>query len=145
MIEAFGVQWGTLFQLLTTLFSAGIFGVIATFYVNNRKLTLDAAKVLREHYAIELERLNTRANDSDDRHERCEADKRLLRRELDDMHQERADDRAEINGLKIQISRYSANKLMILEGSNTRPSDVAPEAVASAPRVIGYTTEGGSK
>lgn len=133
MIELFGVSLGTFFQLLTAIFSGGILGVLATFYVRNRKLTLDAAAVLRVHYADELERLARRADESDQRHEECELSKRDLRKELDALHDE-------LRGMKRQIAEYSADKLLLLEDRGC-PSDVAPHAVASARRVKDITED----
>jgi hypothetical protein len=129
VVEFLGIQLGTFAQVLTMLFSGGIFGVLASFYLKNRALTIDAAKVLREHYAAELKRLTDHAIESDKRHEECESAKRQLRIELDKMHDE-------LEGLHRQIARYSSDNLMILESSSKpKPSEIAPDAVDSAPRV----------
>lgn len=111
MIEAFGVGLGTVFQLLTTIFSGGIFAVLTTFYVRNRKLSLDAEATLRTHFGDELKRLTSQVHD-------CEADKRRMW--------------DEINALKDQLRQYSADRVIALGEPGAA---MAPHAAASAPRV----------
>lgn len=87
MIEAFGLQWGTLFQLLTTVFSGGIFAAILTFIVSNRRISVDAAGQLRKHFSEELDRMAQRMNEAEDRQRSCEGREEQLRcrvRKLED-------------------------------------------------------------
>lgn len=119
MIEMYGTNLGTVFQLLTTLFSGGILAAILTFLVKWRALSIGAEQTLRTHFGEELKRLTQQVHD-------CEKDKRLLWEE--------------IAGLKRQIVERSVDELLILEGH--RPSEAAPHAAASAPRVKRILGEG---
>lgn len=125
IVEIGGVPLGTISQVVTMLFSGGIFGTVTTFFVRNRRITVDARKIaldaeaiLREHFGDELDRLTQRAAESDRRHEECEQAKRDLRRELDAMHDE-------VRGLKDQLRMYSADRLIELEAN-------CPSAAVSA-------------
>lgn len=120
-------------------------GVILKYRLGMRKLAVGEAGDQRDDYAAELaalraerrqdredalkieKHLRTMIEESDRRHEECEAARREMRIEMDGMH-------AEIAGLKRQVPEVSADKLLVLEG-NGKPSDTAPHAVASAGRV----------
>lgn len=121
MIEAFGVGLGTFFQLLTTVFSGGIFAAILTFFVKWRGMSLTAEATLRTHFGDELKRLAQNVHD-------CEEDKRLMRAEINALHDE-------VRGLTDQLRMYSTDRLLRLEASTARPSETAPHAVAAAQRL----------
>lgn len=131
MFELFGVNWGTPLQFITAVFSGGIFGVLATFYVRNRKITVNAEETLRTHFGEELKRLAESAKESDRRHNECEAAKSELRRELDKMHEE-------IIGLRAQIRSQAVDRVLLLEERCAQPSP----AVADAARRVKNITEG---
>lgn len=128
MIEVFGTQIGTIAQVVTMIFGGGIFGVMVTSYVKNKEVTKNAEHHLRTHFGNELSRLAQQVRD-------CEADKTMMRREINAMHDE-------ISGLKRQISNYSADRMIVMEGRHC-PSDIAPEAAASARRVKDITENKG--
>ena len=127
-----------------------------------RTLTDAETADIRKHYAAELARavdeiarLRQRIDDQDKRYRdfQEQADKRQEDsarrwREANRFHEEclkeRAEMRNEIEGLKTQLKRYSANALMILEDDPAapKPSAKAPEAVASASRVLKITGNG---
>lgn len=75
MIEAFGLNLGTISQILTTVFSGGIFAAILTFLVKWRALSIGAEQVLRTHFGAELARLTQQVHD-------CEEDKKNLWEEI---------------------------------------------------------------
>lgn len=136
---------GTLPQWIAAAASAGIFGALLKFGLGWRSQTLNEDENLRKHYAEELQRLTKKLDeksgdfsakmqvmedhyrklldDSDRRHDECQKDRDNLRREMNDMHDE-------IAGLKRQIARYSADRVVLLGEDN-----YAPEAKRSAQRV----------
>lgn len=136
-------------------------GVVLRYKLGRQKIAAADEADIRDHYAEELaavraERLLDRENWmrlekhlrealslSDRRHAECEAARQSLRQELDEMHRDRQKDREEIDGMKIQLKRYSADTLLVLEGSGEKPSEVAPHATASAPRVKKITEDNG--
>jgi hypothetical protein len=112
-----------------------------------RKISSSEAGDLRDHYAeelksVRLERIQDRAEAlkvekhlremiqlSDHRHEECEKARIIDRGE-------RAHMQAEIDGLKLQIPRLSADALLILEKSGSvKPSEIAPHSTAAAKRL----------
>lgn len=140
MLELFGIPitgWISASSLLALV------GLFLRRDIALRKISSSEAGDLRDHYASELaevrsQRLQDREEflkiekhmrglieDSDRRHEECEDARRLMRTEMNGMHDE-------IAGLKRQIPVASADRLILLEG---RPSAVAPHAAASAARV----------
>jgi predicted RNase H-like nuclease (RuvC/YqgF family) len=129
MVEFLGIQLGTVAQVVTMVFGGGIFGVMITGYVSNRKITKDAEAMLRTHFGDELKRLSEKAKESDDRHDKCEREKRDLREEMEEMHNE-------IRGLHRKLTEKSTDSLLILEDRGC-PSDKAPHAVAAAKRLAG--------
>ncbi len=129
MIEAFGVQWGTALQLLTTIFSGGLLAAVLTFMVRNRQISINAEEVLRTHFGAELARLKANAIESDGRHEECEKAKRQLRRELDLMHDE-------IRGLRDQIRTQASDRVIALERSGAEPSDHVADSAYRVKRIV---------
>ena len=136
---------GTLPQWIAALSGAGIFAALLRFGLGWRGQTLGSDENIRTHYAEEIKRLTSKLDerheeyrqemqsleshyramieDSDRRHEECQVDREKLRREMNDMHDE-------IAGLKRQIARYSADRMVLLGDD-----PYSPEARKSAPRV----------
>lgn len=127
----------------------GLFYAILRFGLRWRDQSLGAEANIRDHYAKEVaalreqvmresaeftkveQHLRAMIQDSDRRHEECESSRRIMRREIDDLH-------AELRGLKLQVSQYSADKLVELEQTappGEKPSDKAPLSVEAAQRV----------
>lgn len=141
--------------ILRLITASGIISLVGLWWrrdVALRKISSSEAGDLRDLYAAELaavraERAQDREdaltvekhlrqiiNESDRRHEECEAMRRTMRTEMDAMHDE-------IAGLKRQIPAASADKLLIMEGNGIKPSEAAPHAAASAERVKRLTEE----
>lgn len=123
------MDWGTFPQWVTAItstawltFSSGLLIAWWRRGVDLKKLALGDEADIRDHYAEELERVLARQHD-------CEAREEMLRervRVLED----------EVSGLKRIIADNSSDHLLILEGMlETKPSDIAPHAAASASRV----------
>ena len=127
MIHWFGVEWGTPLQLVTMLLTGGILGVFAKMQLGNREMSLDAEELIRKHFGQELTRLTDKSRESDERHDRCEREKRELRDELEKMH-------TEIRGLQDQLRMYSAGKL--IELSSGCPSEAV---LGAAYRIVEKT------
>jgi hypothetical protein len=118
--------FGTLPQWIS---AAGIGTLVWAFvwrHVGLKKIAAEADAGLRTHFGEELGRLSASVRE-------CEADKRAMRKELNEVHDE-------LTGLKRQMADYSADKLAILEQRGC-PSEVAPHAVASIERVKKITEE----
>jgi peptidoglycan hydrolase CwlO-like protein len=129
-------------QLVTALSSTGIFAVLASFMIKWRSLTHSAEKILRDHYATELDRLTHKIEEKDDHIFKIEkhlrdiietADKRY-----EECQREREEDRErmramqfEIDGLKRQIPVASADKLLILGEKATPLTRGAAQRVKS--------------
>lgn len=147
MLELFGIP------ITGWITSGGIITLVGLWWrrdVALRKISSSEAGDLRDLYAKELaavraeraqdreEALNVEkhlrdmVNQSDKRHEECEAARQLMRKEMDEMHDE-------IAGLKRQIPAASADKLLVMDGRS--PSEIAPHAAASAERVKRITEE----
>jgi hypothetical protein len=140
----------TLPQWISAFASSGLFIGVLTFVLKWRGQSIGSDAALREDMANELEAMRRRDDEraasfmkleshwremleaSDRRHDECEEARRELRRELDKMHDE-------IRGLRVQIREASTDRVILLEGNGHgnghKPSDIAPHAAASAPRV----------
>jgi predicted RNase H-like nuclease (RuvC/YqgF family) len=141
MLEIAGLQLGTFFQFLAAMFSGGTFAAVLAFYVRNRQISVNAEATLRTHFGAELTRLAGEVERGLERQLKCEAREESLRKRVRDLEASDIEKQREIEGLKRQIAQYSANKLLELEG-NGRPSQKAPDAAASAPRVQEITGKG---
>jgi hypothetical protein len=138
MLEAFGIPFGTVAQLLIVIFSGGTFAAVLTYVVRNRAITVGAEETLRTHFGAELKRLAEEAERAAQRQLKCEDREEQLRKRVRDLEKSNAAQGEEIKGLKRQIARYSSDRLMILE-DRLCPTDKAPEAVKSARRVKAIT------
>ena len=121
---------GTIPQWITAGALISLLGVVLKYRLGLRKIIQVDSADIRDHYALEVERLVKRVADAEARQHECEEREGRLRnrvRELEDM----------VDGLKRQLIAYSADKLLVMEG--TKPSDIAPEATASASRVKSHT------
>lgn len=155
-------QLNIVLNLAGVVLGGGALGVVLSHFRGMRTLTDAETADIRKHYAAELARavaeiaaLRQRIDEQDKRYmdfqkeadERQEASNKRWR-QANEYHEqclaERAEMRQEIEGLKTQLKRYSANALMILEDDpeHPKPSSKAPEAVASASRVLKITGNG---
>lgn len=140
-MEIFGLQTGTLAQWVTAGAIITLIGVLLKYRLGLRQIIAHDSVDIRDHYAQELVRYRSELNATREelsivrkRQSDCEGREEALRRRVRELEDH-------VAGLQRQISQYSANKLMILE-EGPRPSSVAPEATASAPRVKDITEEG---
>jgi hypothetical protein len=130
MLELFGVQLGTVFQGGTL---AILLAALIAYW--RREVSIrghdnaDKADV-RDTLLETLDHLTARMKSAEDRQRECEERETVLRRRVSKCEDE-------VTGLKRQIIRYSAETVQFLEGQC--PSDLAPEAVASAERVTKIT------
>lgn len=125
-------DWGTIPQQVTAVSATGLFvsmlGILAKLVLGKGHLAnIDKADV-RDHLVQEVERLTERLDIAEDKLRACDEREEALRSRL-----RKAED--DIAGLKRQIPEISANKLLVLEGRGEKPSEIAPESAASAPRV----------
>lgn len=136
----------TLPQWLSAIFTGGIFLGVLRFILGWRSQSLNSEEAIRDHYANEVaalrkeraadhaqfisveKHLRTMLHESEQRHEECQLDRDELRRQVVQLQ-------GELDGIKRQISQYSADKLLILEDRTGLPSKRAPDATASASRV----------
>lgn len=129
---------GTLPQWITASGILGFLGLFLRYLSTSNRLSNENTADIRQHYAAEVAALRTRIveveahyrsmlKESEERNEECrkerEEDRNIIRGLKD-----------ELEGIKRQISRYSADKLMILEDSCALV-DNAPESRAAARRV----------
>lgn len=136
----------TLPQWLTALFTGG---GLFWFIIQWRGQSMSSEEQIRDHYAKEVKILRDRVDAKDEQFVRIERHWRTMLQEEERRHEECRQDREalrdrvttlenELTGVKRQIADYSSDRLMVLEGATgggTKPSDVAPHAAASAPRV----------
>lgn len=127
----------TLPQWITAFFGGGTFVALLRLLLAWRKQSLESEEQIRDHYSTEvaalrdqLQKIETHYRrmiaDSDDRHEKCQEDRDLLRERVKHLEDE-------VSGLRRQIVASSADRVISLSGSE------APEARASAYRVKNHT------
>lgn len=129
---------GTLPQWITASGILGFLGLFLRYLSTSNRLGNENTADIRQHYAAEVAALRTRIveveahyrsmlKESEERNEECrkerEEDRNIIRGLKD-----------ELEGIKRQISRYSADKLMILEDSCALVNN-APESRTAARRV----------
>jgi predicted RNase H-like nuclease (RuvC/YqgF family) len=135
-------------NLLGILLGGGaLVGVLR--YLNNRQSIRNADEAdIRDHYAEELKGLRAKLAEqelgfqnlenhlreqlkrSDQRHEECETARDAARKEINLLHKQVRDHQAEIDGLKRQIVRYSAEG--VIELSAPMPSEQIEDAAQRA-------------
>lgn len=131
---------GTLPQQITAAGMVAILGLYARWHLGLKKLKGDSEADIRDHYAQELSALREKLNRqeqrfmdleghwrkmleaSDHRHEECEEARQTMRNELSAMH-------GEIAGLKRQLVRYSAERVVTLPGVEETHAAAAAERV----------------
>lgn len=145
------IAQSSLAAILAAIFSGSGLVAILTFVTRWRGMSIDSEAQLRADLAKELgvmrqhmrdleAHYRSMLEDSDRRHEECQLDRDKLRDRLAESDRRVQHLEDEITGLKRQIAQYSANRLTELEG---KPSERAPEATKSAPRVRRITEENG--
>lgn len=130
-------------NVITVLLGGGALGIILKYRLGTKKLGMDSEEAIRDHYAKEVARFQgtmqsmeghyrRMLEDSDRLHEECRVDREKLRSELTGMHDQIRTHKEEIEGLKLQLKRYSADKVLLLDSDAKKK---APLAVKSAKRV----------
>lgn len=138
-------QINMVLNVITVLLGGGLLGVILRHRYQMRQLTIGDDGDIRDHYAEEVKRyvdevktLRDMIIAQDTRYASLLASYDELHKVSEQRHREcvseREELRVELNGLKRQILRYSAEGLIVLEGANC-PSDKSPHSVAAAERV----------
>ena len=129
MIELFGVELGSIFQMLAALFSGGLFISMLTFINKWRSASISAEALLRTHFSDQLKSLEARWTEGEERHKQCLNDRDELRkrvRELED----------HLEGVYRMLVQTSAEK--VIELSDSFP----PHIVKLAQRTVAYSRAG---
>jgi branched-subunit amino acid aminotransferase/4-amino-4-deoxychorismate lyase len=124
--------FGTLPQWISSAGIIAFIGLYVKYELGRRKLGNDDVFDIRQHYATEVAALRGRLveveahyrrmlKDVEEQHEECKRDREQLHLVVNGL-------KSELNGLKRQMSRYSTDKLVILE-------DTAPQASKAARRL----------
>lgn len=129
---------------VTILLGGTLLGVILRYRLGVRKLALGEESNIRDHYAGEVAALRSELNQqernfrdvenhlrslldaSDRRHEECERARAESRQEVSALHRE-------IEGMRRQIVRYSAESVLVL--SEQRPSAAVEAAAERVKRI----------
>jgi hypothetical protein len=151
MIEVAGVTIGTVAQVVTMVFSGGIFAAATKFLVDSRRLKVDAGKIeldaeaiLRTHFAETLKTLDVRLKASDERAEKCDKERRELRDEAETLRNRVRHVEDEMTGLYRMMIQESADKVLAM-------GDIVPEHIRklaertrkAQERGVKYVGEGG--
>lgn len=134
-------------NVVTVLLGGTLLGVILRYRLGVRKMALGEESSIRDHYAGEVAALRAELNQqeknfrdvethlrgllnaSDKRHEECEAARAINRREIEGLYKE-------IEGMRRQIVRYSAEGVLMLTEQR-----VSPLVQDAAKRVISKIDE----
>lgn len=139
-----GIEFGSLAGWITALSATGVFGVVLTFLLKWRGMSLGEDESIRGHYAKEVQRLtdkiesmdklwrkqlddvearaNKRIEESELRHEECLADRDALKKRITELEDD-------ITGLVRLIAQNSAEKVLHLG------DDISPHIRSAAERV----------
>lgn len=154
-----GVEIGTVAGWVTAFSTTGIFAGVAVLVrawwrrgIDLRTLNNADRADIRDHYASEVTALREKLGSqetsfrniekhwremleaSDRRHQECEDSRERQRVENMNLHRELGEVKLELSGLTLQLKRYSADSLVLLD--DLRPvSERAPESRKAADRV----------
>jgi chromosome segregation ATPase len=134
MVEFGGVTIGTIAQIITMIFSGGIFGGMITYLLGKGRLKVDTAKIeidaealLRTHFAETLKTMDERLKASDERAETCDKERRELRDEADKLRKRVRHVEDEMTGLYRMMIQESADKVLAM-------GDIVPEHIQKLAR-----------
>lgn len=123
MVELFGVELGSVLQLISASGIVTICGFLMKSYLGNKKLNLDAEAILRTHFSKELEAMSNRLRQSEDDHEQCRLDREELRKDGDELRKRIRDLEDHLEGIYRMLVAYNSDKVIEL-GTDAFPEHI---------------------